>query len=190
MANKILVIDDTTVVRVKVREMLPAGNFEVLEAKDGLEGYNLILKENVSLIMLDFILPKMSGWEVFQKIQANPELKKIPLVIMSGRKEEVTEKIPEPFEYFEFLGKPFDQRQLINAIKLAMAAAKKDRRDAATPVAGVKTEQVAVKSASTQGASSAEIQALNAKIVKMQAEIDNLKKQLTQVVTFIKQKIK
>ena len=37
-SNKILVIDDTTVVRVKVREMLPPGNFEVLEAKDGLEG--------------------------------------------------------------------------------------------------------------------------------------------------------
>ena len=98
--NKILVIDDTTVVRVKVREMLPPGNFEVIEAKDGLEGYNLMLKEKVSLIMLDFLLPKMSGWEVFQNIQAQPELRKIPLVIMSGRKEEVTEKFGEPFEYF------------------------------------------------------------------------------------------
>ncbi|MEA5578482.1 response regulator [Anabaena sp. UHCC 0451] len=193
MANKILVIDDTTVVRVKVREMLPPGNFEVLEAKDGLEGYNLILHEKVSLIMLDFILPKMSGWEVFQKIQANSELKKIPLVIMSGRKEEVTEKIPEPFEYFEFLNKPFDNRQLITAIKSAMAkAAKKGSRDTATPVAAGKTEALAANPVSTQGegASSSEIQALNAKIVKMQAEIDSLKKQLTQVVTFIKQKIK
>jgi CheY-like chemotaxis protein len=191
VANKILVIDDTTVVRVKVREMLPPGNFEVLEAKDGLEGYNLILQEKVSLIMLDFILPKMSGWEVFQKIQANPELKKIPLVIMSGRKEEVTEKIPEPFKSFEFLGKPFDQRQLINAIKSAMVmAAKQDRQDAVTPVPAPKIEVGPGKASATEGASSAEIQALNAKIVKMQAEIDNLKKQLTQVVTFIKQKIK
>ena len=59
--NKILVIDDTTVVRVKVREMLPPGNFQVLEAKDGLEGLKLIRKEKFSLIMLDFLLPKMSG---------------------------------------------------------------------------------------------------------------------------------
>ncbi|MBD2570772.1 response regulator [Anabaena lutea] len=193
MANKILVIDDTTVVRVKVRQMLPQqGNFEVLEAKDGLEGYNLILQEKVSLIMLDFILPKMSGWEVFQKIQANSELKKIPLVIMSGRKEEVTEKIPEPFEYFEFLNKPFDQRQLINAIKSAMAiAAKKGTTDTVSPVVTVpKKELVAVKPTVEGSSSSADIEALNAKIVKMQAEIDNLKKQLTQVVTFIKQKIK
>ncbi|WP_071188071.1 response regulator [Trichormus sp. NMC-1] len=193
MANKILVIDDTTVVRVKVREMLPQqGNFEVLEAKDGLEGYNLILQEKVSLIMLDFILPKMSGWEVFQKIQANSELKKIPLVIMSGRKEEVTEKIPEPFEYFEFLNKPFDQRQLINAIKSAMAiAAKKVPTGTASPgLTAPKKELVVVKPTVEASSSSVDIDALNAKVVKMQAEIDNLKKQLTQVVTFIKQKIK
>lgn len=126
-SNKILVIDDTTVVRVKVREMLPPGNFEVLEAKDGVEGLNFILQEKLSLIMLDFLLPKMSGWEVFQQVQANPELRKIPLVIMSGRKEEVTEKFSEPFEYFEFLGKPFDQKQLIGAIKSAMAKAKQPR---------------------------------------------------------------
>ncbi|MCC5599704.1 response regulator [Nostoc favosum] len=231
-SNKILVIDDTTVVRVKVREMLPPGNFEVLEAKDGLEGLNFILQEKLSLIMLDFLLPKMSGWEVFQKVQADPELRKIPLVIMSGRKEEVTEKITEPFEYFEFLGKPFDQKQLINAIKLAMTKAKQPRPELA-PVgaaasvkngtfatSNVATATVATPSAANTAmptaasnatpsaantamptaasnatpsageASNAEINALNEKIVKMQAEIDGLKKQLTQVVTFIKQKIK
>ncbi|MEH2080145.1 MAG: response regulator [Nostoc sp.] len=204
-SNKILVIDDTTVVRVKVREMLPPGNFEVLEAKDGVEGLNFILQEKLSLIMLDFLLPKMSGWEVFQQVQAHPELRKIPLVIMSGRKEEVTEKITEPFEYFEFLGKPFDQKQLIGAIKLAMAKAKQPRPELVSvgAVVGVKNGTVATSSVtngtvvapsvttpSTGGVSEAEINALNEKIVKMQAEIDGLKKQLTQVVTFIKQKIK
>ncbi|MBN3908644.1 MAG: response regulator [Nostoc sp. NMS1] len=215
-SNKILVIDDTTVVRVKVREMLPPGNFEVLEAKDGLEGLNFILQEKLSLIMLDFLLPKMSGWEVFQKVQADPELRKIPLVIMSGRKEEVTEKITEPFEYFEFLGKPFDQKQLINAIKLAMTKAKQPRPELVAVGAGVTVRNSTVTTSSVAtatlaaptavntamptaasnatptagGVSEVEINALNEKIVKMQAEIDGLKKQLTQVVTFIKQKIK
>ena len=73
----------------------------------------------------------MSGWDVFQQIQAQPELKKIPLVIMSGRKEEVTEKISEPFQYFEFLNKPFDQKQLISAIKAAMAKSKQPRQESA-----------------------------------------------------------
>ncbi|MEH2296183.1 response regulator [Nostoc sp.] len=249
-SNKILVIDDTTVVRVKVREMLPPGNFEVLEAKDGLEGLNFILQEKLSLIMLDFLLPKMSGWEVFQKVQADPELRKIPLVVMSGRKEEVTEKITEPFEYFEFLGKPFDQKQLISAIKLAMTKAKLPRPElvpvgagvsvknstvatssvanatAATPIAtnpaiatpiatnaaiatpvatnaaiatpiatnaAIATPiatNAAIATPSVEGTSNAEIKALNEKMITMQAEIDGLKKQLTQVVTFIKQKIK
>jgi CheY-like chemotaxis protein len=219
-SNKILVIDDTTVVRVKVREMLPPGNFEVLEAKDGVEGLNFILQEKLSLIMLDFLLPKMSGWEVFQQVQANPELRKIPLVIMSGRKEEVTEKISEPFEYFEFLGKPFDQKQLIGAIKSAMAKAKQPRQEPVLVAVGtVATKNGTVATANTANATVAasqtatvatphagntavatpiavaassgeEIKVLNEKIDKMQAEIDGLKKQLTQVVTFIKQKIK
>jgi CheY-like chemotaxis protein len=77
--NKILVIDDSRVIRVRVKEMLPPGNFEVLEAKDGLEGLNLIRQERPNLIMLDFLLPKLSGWEVFQEIQADADLQKIPL---------------------------------------------------------------------------------------------------------------
>lgn len=199
VSNKILVIDDTTVVRLKVREMLPPGNFEVLEAKDGVEGYNFIRQEKLSLIMLDFLLPKMSGWEVFQQVQAQPELRKIPLVIMSGRKEEVTQKLTEPFEYFEFLGKPFDQKQLITAIKSAMAKAKKPRAEI-IPVAAVATKNAPVAASriantivlpsDNHSSNSAEINALNEKMIKMQAEIDGLKKQLGQVVTFIKQKIK
>ncbi|MFM7407633.1 MAG: response regulator [Cuspidothrix sp.] len=189
-SNKILVIDDTTVVRVKVREMLPPGNFEVIEAKDGLEGYNLICKEKVSLIMLDFLLPRMSGWEVYQKIQTQADLQKIPLVVMSGRKEEVTEKLPEPFEYFEFLGKPFDQKQLMGAIKSAIAKSKLIRKDITPPPTAHKQEPIEAQPAVNTLDSSAAIKALNDKITKMQAEIDSLNKQLKQIVTFIKQKIK
>jgi CheY-like chemotaxis protein len=191
-SNKILVIDDTTVVRVKVREMLPPGNFQVLEAKDGIEGLKIIREEKLSLIMLDFLLPKMSGWEVFQQIQAQPDLKKIPLVVMSGRKEEVTEKIPEPFQYFEFLGKPFDQKQLISSIKAAMTKAKIPRQDTA-PNQAATTKNGAASTTNVMPANSlsaAEIHALNEKVTKMQGEIDALKKQLAQLVTFIKQKIK
>ena len=188
-SNKILVIDDTTVVRVKVREMLPPGNFQVLEAKDGLEGRNLIhQEEKLSLIMLDFLLPKMSGWDVFQEIQAKPELKKIPLVIMSGRKEEVTEKIPEPFSYFEFLNKPFDQKQLISAIKSAMTKAKQPRQDLSVTTSAIARNGAAKTTSSPE--SLAEIQILHEKVANMQMEINGLKKQLAQVVSFIKQKIK
>lgn len=176
--RKILVIDDSRVIRVRVREMLPPGNFEVLEAKDGLEGINLIRQELPNLIMLDFLLPKMSGWEVFQQIQQNPELRKIPLVLMSGRKEEVVEKIQEPFEHFEFILKPFEQKDLIGAIKSAMAKSKLPPKGTA---AG--TTRTGAYTTST-----AEIQVMQQKISSMQAEINTLKQQIGQIVAFINKK--
>jgi len=185
-SHKILVIDDSKVIRMRVREMLPPGNFEVLEAKDGIEGLNLIRQEHPNLIMLDFLLPKKSGWEVFQEIQTHSELQTIPLVLMSGRKEEVTEKISEPFEYFAFVEKPFEKKQLVDAIKEAM------RKAGSRPVTPLPPSPVGSDHADSSSASemAAEIEALNAKVATMQAEIDSLKKQLAQIVMFIKQKLK
>jgi DNA-binding NtrC family response regulator len=180
--QKILVIDDSKVIRIRVREMLPTGNFEVLEAQDGLEGLSLIKKESPNLIMLDFLLPKMSGWEVFQEIQKSATLQKIPLVLMSGRKEEVTEKIHEPFKYFSFVEKPFEKNQLVAAIKDAMQKSKLPRE---APAAG----PVAAIPAAVAG-NSGEIAALHEKVDKLQGEVDALKKQLIQLATFIKQKVK
>lgn len=181
-SHKILVIDDSRVIRNMVRDMLPKGNFQVLEAKDGVEGLNTIHQEHPNLIMLDFLLPRMSGWEVFQQIQAQAELR-APLVLMSGRKEEVTEKIPEPFEYFEFIEKPFEQKELVEAIKSAMAKFKKWPQP--SPVQAINATTNA-----QMAAGSAEVDALNQKIEKMQSEIDMLKKQMTQILTFIKQKLR
>ncbi|MEM8604572.1 MAG: response regulator [Cyanobacteria bacterium P01_H01_bin.121] len=180
-AHKILVIDDSRVIRVRVQEMLPKGNFEVLEAKDGVEGLRLIREERPNLIMLDFLLPKMSGWEVFQQIQTEPVLQSIPLVVMSGRKEEVTEKLPEPFEYFEFIEKPFEKRELMEAIKAAMLKA---RNRPAVPVAEVASEAAAAP------ANDEALQALQAKVTQLEAEVGKLKQQLGQILVFIKQKLK
>jgi DNA-binding response OmpR family regulator len=102
---------------------------------------------------------------------------------MSGRKEEVTEKIPEPFEYFEFIEKPFEQKELVEAIKSAMAKFKKWPQPVPVQAA---TPQIVTEAT----ANPAEIAALNQKVEKMQAEIDMLKKQMTQILTFIKQKLK
>ena len=183
-SHKILVIDDSAVIRRMVRDMLPAGNFEVLEAKDGEQGLKQIREERPNLIMLDFLLPKVSGWEVFQQLEkiSKHEGKMTPLVLMSGRKEEVAEKIAEPFNYFEFIEKPFEKKSLIEAIKTSMAKAKKWQPEGA-PAA-------AAPAGAGGGASAAEIKALKQQMAKMQAEINALKKQMTQVVTLIKTKLK
>ncbi len=216
MANsKILVIDDSRVIRKTVKDMLPEGDFEVIEAKDGIEGINLVKEHRPNLIMLDFILPKMSGWEVFQQIQSHPELQKIPLVLMSGRREEVTNKISEPFEYFEFVEKPFDRISLAQAIKDAMAKAKKVRPQAppipvaanmeydATPeIEALQERMLEMENSTTQSAqelmnqlslfrkaSSSEIEDLQSQIQDMDSEITTLKKQLAQLVMLLKKKL-
>jgi DNA-binding response OmpR family regulator len=165
--SKILVIDDSRVIRKTVRDMLPEGDFEVIEAKDGLEGINFVEKEHPALIMLDFILPKMSGWDVFQQIQAHPEFQKIPLVLMSGKKEEVTSKISEPFEYFEFIEKPFDRVILAEAIRVAMTKARKARpRMAELPGA--------ISTVTESQVSSDEIAQLQAQITRSNEQITTL----------------
>jgi CheY-like chemotaxis protein len=234
--SKILVIDDSRVIRKTVRDMLPEGDFEVIEAKDGLEGINFVETEHPALIMLDFILPKMSGWDVFQQIQAHPDFQKIPLVLMSGKKEEVTSKISEPFEYFEFIEKPFDRVVLAEAIRVAMTKARKARpRIAELPgsvanhgepqvsndevfqlqaqIAALQTgksteiQELQAQFLATERAQHAQIQELTAKfaefdrakitenqataqkVIKLETEIDTLKKQLGQLVVLIKKRL-
>ena len=174
--NKILVIDDSRVIRKTVRDMLPEGDFEVIEAKDGLEGIDFIERERPSLIMLDFILPKMSGWDVFQQIQSNPDYQKIPLVLMSGKKEEVTSKIAEPFEFFEFIEKPFDRVVLAEAIRVAMVKVRKARPRVAelpgsvsiggdTQVSNDEIIQLQAQIAQIQAAHSTELQELQSQLL-------------------------
>ncbi len=181
--NKILVIDYSKVIRMRVKDMLPEGNFEVIEAKDGLEGFRLIREENPNLIMLDFLLPKMSGWEVYQEIQKQQKLRAIPLVLMSGRKEEVTDKLTEPFEFFAFVEKPFDREQLVDAIREAMMKSKKQPQV-------LDNDSVGSSSSGNTSAMEAEIEALKTKVAKMEQNMEQMKKQITQLVNYIKQKLK
>jgi two-component system response regulator len=90
----------------------------------------------------------------------------------------------EPFEYFEFIQKPFEQKELIEAIKAAMVKARKPRRTAMTTAGGASTV------AATGDISAAEFQQLQAQVQQLQSEVAQLKGQLGKVLAFIKQKLK
>jgi len=130
---KILIVDDSKTIRMQIVDMLPKGTFNVVEAKDGAEGLMLIVQERPNLILLDFFMPRMNGWEVVQKIQADPALKSIPVVMMSGRREDVEKTVPELFNYFEFISKPFQQATLFKAIQTASSKAKTRHLPPVTP---------------------------------------------------------
>ncbi|MGD1920256.1 MAG: response regulator, partial [Pleurocapsa sp.] len=150
------------------------------------EGFNLIRIYFHYLIMLDFLLTKLIFCLVYKDIQNHHIFRSIPLVLMSGRKEEVTDKLTEPFEYFSFVEKPYDREQLVNAIRDAMMKAKKQpqsspSRDAAkNPVDSGYGDITALTS---------EIELLRDKVAKLEKESESMKKQFNQLVSFIKQKI-
>jgi DNA-binding response OmpR family regulator len=198
--HKILVIDDSRVIRNMVRDMLPPDTFEVIEAPDGIKGLEMVQKERPWMIMLDFLLPRMSGFEVYENIQQNHELCRIPLLLMSGRKEEVTSKIPEPFEdnYLVFIEKPFEQKELIAAIKRAMILAQK-RPHTPAPISQEATpanfEVSAVDAALVERILGLEnklkdMGEMQNKIESLEQQVDTLNKQIQQIVAFVKQKIK
>ncbi len=164
--KKVLIVDDSRVIHTMIRDMFSGAQIEILDAKDGIEGFALIDRERPNLILLDWLMSKQGGWETFQQIQAHPKLRRIPLVVMSGRKDEVTEKFPEPFAYFEFLKKPFTREELIAAIKSA--------KNKIPPVMSPENK----------------ILALEQQITKMQAEIAHLKRLTADILVFIQEKVK
>ena len=187
-AHKVLVIDDSRVIRNMVRDMLPPSNFEVLEAADGIKGLEMIQQTKPWMIMLDFLLPRMSGFEVYEALQKNAELNRIPLILMSGRKEEVTSKISEPFEdkYLVFIEKPFEQKELITAIKRSMVLAQK--RPPATVIPAV--VEAPVQETAGDSTLIKRIEELEAKYSALEHQLANQQKQFQQLVEFIKKKLK
>ncbi len=198
--RKVLVIDDSRTIRNMVKGMLPAANFEVLEAADGLSGLAAVEREKPWLIMLDFILPKMSGYEVYENIRKHRDLYRIPLVLMSGKKEEVTSKISEPLEshYLVFIEKPFDKDKLAAAIKKAYDLANQIPNDY-LPAAPVAASVGSDAAPAFDPALLARIEELELKLHHTEELEKRLKaleqqmaiqaKQIQQLVAFIKQKL-
>jgi DNA-binding response OmpR family regulator len=91
MKKKILIIEDEKDLRFFIIRALKEEGFEVIEAIDGEEGIEKAKKEKPDLILLDLLLPGISGYEVLARIKKDPEMEMIPVLILSnlGQQEEV-----------------------------------------------------------------------------------------------------
>ncbi len=112
--SKVLVIDDSIMIRKMVKSIL-ADKFEVLEANDGMSGLDAAKKILPHLILLDFVMPKYNGYQTLQALRRVETLKNIPVIMISGLREQVAENVPEPWD-FDFLEKPFEPEVLISRI--------------------------------------------------------------------------
>ena len=88
--HKILLIDDDTFIRGVYAEVLKGEGFIVVEANNGLEGLNLVEKENPDLIFTGIIMPRMTGFELMEALKKNIKTANIPVVVSShlGRFED------------------------------------------------------------------------------------------------------
>jgi len=91
MKKKVLIIEDENDLRFFIARALKEEGFEVIEAFDGEEGMEKAKKEKPDLILLDLLLPGISGYEVLTRIKKDPELEMIPVLILSnlGQQEEI-----------------------------------------------------------------------------------------------------
>ncbi len=91
MAKKIEIVEDDPFLKEMMSKKLTAAKYTVVPAADGKEGIKKAKEEQPDLILLDLILPGIDGYQVLEKLKADKETSKIPVVIISnlGQKEEV-----------------------------------------------------------------------------------------------------
>jgi len=126
MAKKVLVVDDELDIRTFIITLLETENYKPLSATDGKEGLEVARREKPALIILDVMMPKESGISMYRDLKNDPELKDIPVIMVSALAKKTffhsqkvldeykDEKIPEPAAYIE---KPPEPEELLEAIE-------------------------------------------------------------------------
>lgn len=84
MAKKVLLIEDEEIISALLQRKLTQEGYDVSLARDGESGLKLMKKINPDIVLLDIIMPKKGGFEVMEEKNKDPELKKIPLIIISN----------------------------------------------------------------------------------------------------------
>lgn len=124
--SRVLVVEDDADARGLMRELL-AKHFQVLFAVDGEEGVHFAQAEIPDLILMDISLPKVDGISVLQRLQADPRTMDIPVIFLSGKRDERTVVVCLNHGATDFLSKPASAGELIARIHRALRQAEQRR---------------------------------------------------------------
>lgn len=118
MADKkrVLLVEDDDAVRQLVRVTLEMNDYEVIEAKDGLEGLLLMDLHHPDVVVLDLMMPDVGGERMLAQLKSTQETKKTPVVIITG-KPEVAPEVVGLVGKENFFPKPFDPDAVIARVK-------------------------------------------------------------------------
>ncbi len=111
MDFKILVVDDEPRIRMIVKDFLVKEKYTVVEASNGEEALEMFIEDkNISLIILDVMMPKMSGWDVCKEIR---KYSKVPIIMLTAKSEEQDELLGFELGVDEYVSKPFSPKILV-----------------------------------------------------------------------------
>ncbi len=115
---RIMVVDDEPGIVDIARANLEGSGFSVIEAYDGEEALRKIKEEKPDLVVLDILMPEMDGWDVLERIESDPDLSGIPVIMLTARVSD--EDVLRGLETgaVEYMTKPFYPQDLIAAVKI------------------------------------------------------------------------
>jgi two-component system alkaline phosphatase synthesis response regulator PhoP len=116
-AAKILIVEDEPNMVAGLRDNFEYEGFQVLTALDGVEGLERALKESPDLIVLDVMMPRMSGLDVCKQLKAKRP--SIPIIMLTARGQEVDKVVGLELGADDYVTKPFSPRELLARVRAA-----------------------------------------------------------------------
>ena len=113
---RILVVDDEAAQREIIVYNLEAAGFEVMSADNGEDAVLMVQEEHPNLVVLDWMMPKLSGLEVCRQLRSNKETKEIPIILLSARSEDVDKVRGLEIGADDYVSKPFSVVELMARI--------------------------------------------------------------------------
>lgn len=113
----ILLIEDNTVIRENMAEILELSDYKVFTAKDGKEGVALAVEHRPNLIVCDIMMPVLDGYGVIHMLQKKPETQNIPFIFLTAKTEREEIRKGMQLGADDYITKPFTETELLTAIE-------------------------------------------------------------------------
>ncbi|HUM46692.1 MAG TPA: response regulator, partial [Chitinophagales bacterium] len=134
--KSILLIEDNKDVRENTAEILSLSNFRVLTAENGKSGVELAMQEHPDLIICDIMMPVMDGYSVLHSLSRNKETATIPFIFLTAKTERTDLRKGMEMGADDYITKPFDDIELLNAVEARLNKAEALKRDFAASIDG------------------------------------------------------
>ncbi len=117
MPKKILVVDDEEDIVNLVRLILEDAGYQVGSITDGRHTIEKLKQERFDLILLDIMMPFVTGWEVLEEMRSHEQTRNIPVALLTARASPRDDNLPHPTDYCDYITKPFEPDDLLRRIR-------------------------------------------------------------------------